>query len=120
VTTIVNLPAQGEVLIAGDDLQFAVALTQPPAPGEVPEPVDIGAVTAVTAVLKQTAVAADNAGVTYTIGNGLTVTNSAGGLLTWDIPRSDVGGNRWYRIYVTDALSRDGTALAGRLILQDG
>jgi hypothetical protein len=114
MTTIVNLPAQGEVLIAGDDLEFAVALTYQGAA------LDLGTVTTVTTVLKQSALAADSTGKTYTIGAGLTVTDSAGGLLTWNVPRADVGFNRWYRIYVTDTLSRDGTALAGRLSLQDG
>jgi hypothetical protein len=114
MTTIANLPAQGEVLIAGDDLEFAAALTYQGAA------LDLGTVTSVTAILKQTALAADDTGKTYTVGNGLTVTDSAGGLVTWNIPRADVGFNRWYRIYVTDTMDRDGTALAGRLSLQDG
>jgi hypothetical protein len=114
VTTIVNLPAQGEVLIEGDDLEFAAALTYQGSP------LNLGSVTSVTAVLKQTALAADSTGKTYTVGNGLTVTDSATGMLTWNVPRADVGSNRRYRIYVTDTLGRDGTALAGRLILQDG
>ncbi|HEY2090128.1 MAG TPA: hypothetical protein VGH54_29420 [Mycobacterium sp.] len=114
MTQIINLPAAGEVLIAGDDLQFAAALTYQGSP------LNLGSVTSVTAVLKQTAVAADASGVTYTVGHGLTVTNCAGGQLTWNVPRADVGANRWYRIFVTDTSARDGTALAGRLTLTDG
>lgn len=99
--------------LAGDDLEYAVALTYDGAA------LDLGTVTSVTAYLKPTAVAPDSDGTTFGVGTGLTVTDSAAGELTWLVPHANVGLNRWYRFTVTDAQSRLSTALYGRVIITD-
>lgn len=92
-----------------DDLQFAVSLSYQGSP------LNLATVQAVTAYLKQDATYPDTGAKTYTIGSGLTVTNSAQGQLTWLIPHADTPGNGWYRFEVTDAESHLSTALMGRL-----
>lgn len=82
-------------------------------------PLNLATVTSVTAYLKQDATEADATGKTYTTSNGLTITNSSQGLITWLVPRADVGLNRWYRFDVLDVANHISTAVYGRLIIQD-
>lgn len=81
------------------------------------EPLDLSTVTTVNAHIKPTATSADSSGKTYTVGSGLTVTNSAGGQLTWTIPAGDVGSNAWYRVDVVDLSSNPNPVAYGRLII---
>lgn len=101
-------------LLTGNDLTLSVSLLNPAG-----APLDLSTVTSVTAYLKRDATEPDATGKTYTVGAGLTVTSSPQGLLSWFIPRADVGANRWYHIDVLDNSNHVETAVYGRLIIQD-
>jgi hypothetical protein len=67
------------------------------------------------AVLKATRNTPDSEGITFAIGTGLTVTSTAGGLVTWDIPHADLpdASGLWYRVDVIDASAEVFTSLFG-------
>lgn len=96
-----------------DDLEFLVSLTYNGAP------LDLSTVQGVTAYLKPYANSPDSEAKTYTSGNGLTVTDSPNGKITWDIPHGDTPGMTWYRFTVTDGSNRLKTALRGHLEQED-
>jgi len=101
--------------IAGNDLEFAFALM---ADGS---PLSLAGLT-LGVYLKASAVSPDAIAVVFTASSGLTITDSAGGLFTWAIPRADVPmiaapGSLWYRVDLTDSSSRIETAMFGALVL---
>ena len=85
--------------IAGNDLAFNLALTS------AGVPLNLSGLT-LTAYLKVSAVTPDATATVFTVSSGLTVTDTAGGLVTWAIPHADVPatdgpGALWYRVDVT-------------------
>lgn len=101
--------------IAGRDLIFDLALTNG---GSA---LNLAGVT-VTIYLKATQVTPDTLGVVFTAGQGFTITDTAGGLLTWTIPAADVPlsaapGSLWYRVDVTAGAADPQPAMYGALVL---
>ena len=58
----------------------------------------------VTAIVKPTASSADSAGVTYSVGSGITILASYAGVFQLAIPRASltVTGASWYRVDVSN------------------
>lgn len=56
-----------------------------------------------TIYLKATSTTPDEQGIAYTTSNGLTITNSSGGLLNWVIPAGIIppGSSLWYHATAT-------------------
>ena len=96
-----------------DDLEFLLALTYNNLP------LNLTTVQSVTAYLKPYANSLDSLAKTYTVGSGLTITDSVNGKITWDIPHTDTTGMTWYRVSVVDGSSKLKTAIFGHLELQD-
>lgn len=83
--------------VVNNDLEFTFSLTYNDAPlnltGYTP-----------TVIVKASATAADNTGVTYGIGTGLSYISQAAGRFMLTIPRSATvtAGNFWYRVDVSN------------------
>jgi hypothetical protein len=80
-------------------------------------PLDLSTVDTVNAYIKPSPTSLDSAGHQYTIGSGITVSNSPLGEVTWVIPAADVGSNGWYRVDVVDTLGNPNPAVYGKLII---
>lgn len=78
-------------------------------------PLDLSTISTVNAYIKPSATSLDSAGHHYSIGTGITVTNSPLGEATWVIPAADVGSNAWYRVDVVDTSGNPNPAVYGRL-----
>lgn len=98
----------GLAAVAGDDLEFTLALAYDGAP------LDLTGYT-VTAVIKPRATSPDSDGTSY----ALTVTDAASGACTWTVPHADttVPGSRAYHVRVSDSQGRVATAVYGTLTL---
>lgn len=73
----------------------------------------------VSAVVKASRSATDGSGTSYTQGGGITITNSALGEFTLDIPHTsnETAGTFWYRIDLTNGSEDVTTCLFGVLTI---
>jgi len=69
--------------------------------------------------VKANSLATDASGITYTVGSGVTITNSQLGQLTFTLPHSaaSTAGNLWWRLDVTDSSGNVSTSMYGNLYI---
>lgn len=94
----------------GNDVTVDLSVTQPG--GTTPQP--LGSLTP-SMTVKAAATAPDSQGTVLTVGSGLTVSDSNGGLLTAFLPRTLLARPvpLWYRVDVEDGLGHVTTAIEG-------
>jgi hypothetical protein len=64
--------------------------------------------------------ATDASAITYLVGSGITVVNSALGQIRWTIPHANITapGQQWWRLDLTDTNSAIHTAFYGPLVIK--
>lgn len=97
--------------VVNNDLEFTFSLTYNDAP------LDLTGYT-VTVVVKPSQAAADNTGVTYGVGTGLSYLSQVAGRFMLTIPRSATAaaGNTWYRVDISNGMTTQ-SAMCGVLNL---
>lgn len=101
---------QDLTVIENNDVVFSLTLTFNNAPFNPTNYV-------LSLVLKPSETSADNTGVTFTVGSGLSIVNAALGQVNWTLPHANTGtpGQQWWRIDAVDASSNRTTLMFGHL-----